>query len=89
MNVERLAQMHAEWIGEALKSGNLEREAQWSESVAVGRRKFVESVAAELGVRGKYRRVITLRDVHILREGSVAYEAHWRGRNVALRAEIA
>ena len=48
LDVARLSEMHAEWIGEALESGDLEREAQWSESVAVGGREFVEGVAAEL-----------------------------------------
>ena len=48
---ERLAAVQNEWIESRLARGNLEREVQWSETVAVGHRSFVERVQGELGAR--------------------------------------
>jgi hypothetical protein len=50
----------AAWLDQdetTLARGRLEREKQWSEAVAVGRRSFVEEVQEKLGARVRYRRV--------------------------------
>jgi len=51
----RLTLVHREWIESKLRQGSLEREAHWSEAVAVGRRSFVERAQEEIGARARYR----------------------------------
>jgi putative transposase len=48
IDVERLAEVHRGWMAEALRRP-LTREAQWSESVAVGGRLFAERVLRGMG----------------------------------------
>src|SRR6185436_16487818 len=42
IELRQLADLHREWVEAALQRGSAEREPQWSESVAVGGREFVE-----------------------------------------------
>ena len=55
--MEEVARAHGEWIRTRLEQGELEREAHWSEALAVGRRSFVESVRQALGRRGRHRHI--------------------------------
>jgi len=43
---ESLARIHEQRIGEAIKEGALVRERFWTESIAVGRKTFVEKIAS-------------------------------------------
>lgn len=70
---DRLASVHEEWIEATLAGGRLSREAKWSESIAVGRRCFVEEVQRNLGVRAHYRSIAEDEGVWILREADAAY----------------
>ena len=45
-----LAAMRANWIDEALRKGRIEREAIWTESVAVGSPAFLQKIQARLGI---------------------------------------
>ncbi len=71
--MEGLAGAHAEWIETALASGDREREAKWSESVAVGQRAFVEKVKRELAGRARYRRIAEDDGTSVLRDGADEY----------------
>ncbi len=54
-----------------VRAGVVKHPAQWEiESVAVGRREFVESVQRQLGERGRYREITQVEDVHVLREAA-------------------
>lgn len=44
VDLSNLSAAHAEWIDEALRARRQQREALWTDSVAVGGRRFVESV---------------------------------------------
>ena len=41
-----------------IESGNLERESMWTESLAVGREKFVEQISKRLGYKARKRKLI-------------------------------
>jgi putative transposase len=73
---EELAGLQNEWIESALANGRTEREPQWSEAVAVGRRSFVERVHDELGTRALQRHVESIDGASVLREPSAAYSPH-------------
>jgi putative transposase len=72
----KLAELQNEWIEAALANCKIDREPQWSEAVAVGRRSFVERVQDELGARALYRCVEELDDAAVLREPAAAYKRH-------------
>jgi len=64
---------HCRWVQASLDGGNNEREPQWSESVAVGQREFLEAIRRELYLRSPGRRVIYENDVYQLRERRTSY----------------
>ena len=73
----RLAAVQNEWIDAALANGRLQREPQWSETLAVGSRAFVEGVQASLGGRARYRVVEDAHTFSVLHEGAAPpYAAH-------------
>jgi REP-associated tyrosine transposase len=69
----QLAEAHREWIATALTQRAQQREPQWTESLAVGRRDFVGRLATSLGARARHRAIETLGDTHILHEPSTPY----------------
>jgi putative transposase len=81
---EKLAALQNEWIEAALAKGNPDREPQWSEAVAVGRRCFVEAVQRDLGARAQYRHVEDIDGASVLRDPAPAYGAHSRGEMATL-----
>jgi len=85
--VEQLAAVHAEWIAEALRGREQRRVSEWSESLAVGSRDFVERVGAELGVRAYHREIVQCGDVSVLRDPSAAYGRRLGGEIGLLSSE--
>ncbi len=76
--VEELAATHAEWITAALgQKAEGRREPEWSESVAVGRRAFVQRVKAELGHRARHRHLEESDEACILREEHAPSWSHF------------
>ena len=75
-DVRTLRKAHEEWIEHYLDRDARRRQKRWTESVAVGRRSFVEAARAELKYRIKGRRVVEGDDgVCQLREPSAGYGA--------------
>jgi hypothetical protein len=72
----KLAQVQNEWIEASLNRGKPEREPQWSEAIAVGRRVFVEQVKEQLGLRARCRRIEQWNGVSVLRETVASYRRH-------------
>jgi putative transposase len=70
---ERLASVQNEWVEAALAAGGLDRRPEWSESVAVGRRSYVEDVKNVLGGAARHRRIEDLDDMTVLRDPTEAY----------------
>jgi len=89
-HVSRLAVVHAAWVEAALRAGEQHRQPEWTESLAVGRREFVERIGNELGERARYRRVEGIgEEVHVLREVSPPYSRHFGHEMELLRLERA
>jgi putative transposase len=68
-------------IEEALGSKNQVRESKWSESIAVGNRRFAEATKDRLGIKAKGRRVIGGDGSHEVRELPVAYGRDFGPKN--------
>lgn len=86
---ERLAVVQNEWIEATLARGCIERETQWSEAVAVGRRRFVEEVQGKLDARARYRRVYDVEGLCVLRDGEELYRRCLEGEFTPLSARFA
>ena len=81
MSYEELKRSHRAWVEEYLGDGERIRQEEWSSSIAVGSRAFVENVKSLLGFRAKGRDVIEGNEGYQLREGSVPYRALFGGGN--------
>jgi len=75
---------HKELVNESLDNGN-----NWSESIAVGSKVFVETIKEKLGLRAKGRKIIENDGGFQLREKMVSYNANSDGINDNIGAENA
>ena len=81
---DQLQSVHRDWIKITLLSEPGLREACWSESVAVGRQHYIESVQAELGHRAIGRQCINEEDKYCLKEPEVSYSIGFNTKKVGL-----
>ena len=73
---DRFKEEYKQWIAAALTGASIGRESSWTESVAVGNRKFIEEVKAHLGIKAIGRKIREQgRTLLTLRERSAAYKA--------------
>ncbi len=72
---DQLRSSHKGWVEEYLRDGENARKEEWTVSIAVGSRPFVEKVKALLGFRAKGREVIEGGERYQLREGPAPYGA--------------
>lgn len=84
VDLSQLAEAHSRWIETALRTRARQRDPQWSESVAVGGREFVESVQRTLGDRGRYRKIEEAAGMHSLREAAATYSHHPGAENASI-----
>jgi putative transposase len=64
------------WVEDYLREGAKNRQDEWTGSIAVGNRSFIEKVKALLGFRAKGRKVKEAGKGYQLREGPAPYNAH-------------
>ncbi len=64
---------HQKWIEDCLAAGSYERENEWTESIAVGSKPFVEKVKQSLGFRAKGRTIRGERGRYQLRENTSSF----------------
>jgi putative transposase len=72
---DQLRNSHNGWVEEYCGDGEKARKEEWTGSLAVGGRPFVEKVKALLGFRAKGREVIEGAEGYQVREGAVLYSA--------------
>ena len=70
---EQLRSSHKGWVEEYLGDGEKARQEEWTDSIAVGSRPFIEKVKALLGYRAKGRDIIEGTEGYQVREGPAAY----------------
>jgi putative transposase len=72
---EKLREIHKGWIEEYLEKESQIRQAEWTESIAVGSKSFIENVKGLLGFRAIGRDVIEGGGAYQLREEEFPYKA--------------
>ena len=79
-SVSAFQKQHCQWIDEALADNALEREAKWSQSIAVGSEAFVNQVSDSLCPKIGKRQTTAIGDSLVVREPSISYNAHFDGK---------
>ena len=85
-DLSRFQNEHRIWVDETLASRRDRHDDQWSQSIAVGSARYVETVKTALGISALHREVVSSDASHILREPQSAYTAHFAAKNTGLRA---
>ncbi len=86
-SLEHLKSGHRGWVDEVLSGDNGYRDPNWTESVAVGSKAFLEQTKEKLGDRAQGRKVIAQRDNYSLKETHSSYNADFDGKKGLLRTE--
>jgi len=93
INYERLAvlsgcssyasfqKLHKNLVNDALETGKIRREARWTQSIAVGEKRFVNDIKKRLGSKTLGRKIQPLDDGFQLREGIMPYIADFEVKN--------
>jgi putative transposase len=84
-----LADAYRGWVEKALSADVQCRNAQWSESIAVGSESFVTMIQEKLGFKAKGRKVVGGDGRYVLQESPAPYHGILGHENDALRAENA
>jgi putative transposase len=84
---EKLTTTHKGWVEDYLEDGSKTREEEWTRSIAVGSRPFVEKVKYLLSFRAKGRAVLEGNKGYQLREDSAQYKALFVAENDVIRVE--
>jgi len=80
-SLDELRSSYSAWIDSRLEKGNMEREAKWTESVAVGSEAFVKRAVKKLGIRATGKEIIkepdreNESDTRLLREEKGLYKS--------------
>lgn len=80
---ERLSQAHCAWVEDALIARERVREKRWTESLAVGDRRFLEAVKDLMGGRALGGKIAPNGEGHELRQVQVSYDGHSHPKNAA------
>jgi len=79
---DQLRDGHRKWVEQYVGDGEKVRKEEWTGSVAVGSRSFVEKVKSLLGFRAKGRKVIDASGGYQVREKLSSYNAHFGAKRV-------
>lgn len=72
---------HEHWVYDALMQGGGLRDSMWTESIAVGSKKFVEWTKEVLGKKAKGRKLVEKEKIFQLREQVITYMANFDPKN--------
>jgi putative transposase len=87
-DLQRLREARANWVDKQCRSGTLERDPKWTESVAVGGKEFVEGIVKKLGGKAIGVNIQGDRETYTLRENGAAYLRVFEAENEDLRPII-
>ena len=70
---DQLTEYHRKWVEEVLKNGSNQRDAKWTQSIAVGDEEFVMESKAKLGAKAIGRRGVNNVEGYELKERQSPY----------------
>jgi len=84
---EQLLESHWQWDEENLKSESNNRDSKWTESIAVGDKRFVLDTKTKQGAKAVGRKVTGEKGNYELKESQVPYSLLFTPEKCALSAE--
>jgi hypothetical protein len=72
-NMDQLTAYHRSRVEAVLQEGLNQRDAKWTESIAVGDNEFVRRTKAKLGIKAMGRRIMENSEGHELRDAQNSY----------------
>lgn len=78
---------HKELVDQSLATGNNSRQSQWTESIAVGSKKFIETTKEKLGILARGRKLFENDEGFHLREEAGTYIANYDVKNDNIEAK--
>ena len=81
----QLPEYHRNWVEEVLKNGSNQRDAKWTESIAVGDKDFVTETKSKLGARAIGRKELENNEGFELKEGQSPYNRVFDPQKCILR----
>jgi len=82
---DQLSESHRNWVEAVLKNGSNRRDAKWTESIAVGDKKFVLETKAKLGAKAIGRREVQNNGGYVLRDPHRPYNGVFAPQKSFLR----
>jgi hypothetical protein len=76
-DADDLSEYHRNWVEEVLRNGSNQRDAKWTESIAVGDEEFVKETKAKLGAKAMGRRALENNESYELRESQNPYNPNF------------
>jgi hypothetical protein len=73
--IDRLRETYRNWVDSAIMRGDIKRQPQWTESIAVGDKVYVEQVKDQMGYKAIGRKVVENGDSFVLREPQTSYQS--------------
>ena len=80
-NYNEFQDVHRKLVNEALLNGNNNRQPQWTESIAVGSKSYIEKIKEKLGALAKGRKILEKDEGFQLREEAGTYIANYDSKN--------
>lgn len=75
MEMDRLRETYRNWVDSAIMRGDIKRQPQWTRSIAVGDKVYVEKVKDQMGYKAIGRKVIENGDSFVLKEIQQPYQS--------------
>ena len=82
---DQLSEYHRNWVEGVMKNGSNQRDAKWTESVAVGDKEFVMETKAKLGAKAIGRRALENNEGYELKEPQSPYNRVFDSEKCSLR----
>ena len=73
--IDRLRETYRNWVDSTIMQGDIKRQPQWTESIAVGNKVYVEKVKDQMWYKAVGRRVIETEDSFVLKEMQHPYQS--------------
>ena len=73
--IYRLRETYRNWVDSAIMRGNIKRQPQWTGSIAVGDKVYVEKVKDQMGYKAIGLKVVKNGDSFALREPRIPYQS--------------
>ena len=82
---DQLSKYHRNWVEEVFKNGSNQRDAKWTESIAVGDKEFVMETKAKLGAKAIGRKEFENNEGYELKEPRSPYSRVFDPKRCNLR----